>query len=503
MRFFTLILLLLSSFVHAQIHSVESIKEMIRNRNIRTMDEFISELPEDILTNYTLMHTSKSLHGSSYAEPRALLFGSTGQWIVSFNGSNHQAAGEMVEMMIYNPKDKTYAFHELDFSGPAPVLKENPAKCLSCHGSNPRPIWDHYNAWPGAYGDVDDRYGVEEYKYLTSFIEKAPTHPRYKHLKKLKEGYALSRPGIRDGMTERSMMNRNRHFNLVLYQQKMKDLSLEMTQHPKFPKIKSLLLYYLSKCYVEPKSNYQGDGPDYQNPEAVIAPMLKLIENKKAPNLQSPFLPDQFLDYVFSRLEVDTNSWYMNTRDLVTYKNLRDGSDRQHESWLNYLVSNLEDEQDKFSFIDLDYQVMKIRQATLKNKAQRCSEYLRDADKGVRVLGFPLPPVNTPQQTMRGERVCSGTPRRCETIYRNLPQICLKCHAQTESPGKIIIPFHAFPEMVQAGNNFLPKKMLSYINSRAMPMRTNGDAQPFKQYLDNDYPKLKKYLEDLIKKGQP
>lgn len=502
MRFLPLLLLLLSSLLHAQIHSVESIKELIRNRNIRTMEEFISELPDDILTNYTLMHDSKSLHGSSFAQPRALLFGENGQWIVSFNGSTTQAAGSMVEMMIYNPLDKTYAFHELDFSDATPVLKENPAKCLACHGSNPRPIWDHYNAWPGAYGDVDDRYTEEEYKYLTAFIEKAPTHPRYKYLKKLKEGYTLSRPGMRDGLTERTMKNRNRDLNLVLYQQKMKDVAAEMAAHPKFPKMKGLMLYYLSKCYVDPKSNYQGDGPDYSDPDSVIAPILKTISHGKHPNLASPFLPDQFLDYLFTRLDVDTNSWYMNSRTHATYKNLRDGSDRQHESWLNYLLAHVPEYKDHFKYVDLDYQVMKIRQASLKDK-NSCAEFLTMAPEGIKSLGTPMPPVNTPLQTMRGERVCQGTPRKCETFYRNLPQICLQCHAQTTSPGKIVIPFHEFPEMIKRGQTQLPEKMLRYVSARVMPIRATGDTAAYKQYAENDFPKLKKYIEDLLKKPRP
>lgn len=483
-------------------HSVDSIRDMIRERNIRTMDEFISELPKDILTHYTLMHESKSLHGASFAEPRALLFGQTGQWIVSFNGSSGQAAGNMVEMMIYNPKDKTYAFHELDFSGPAPVLKENPTKCLACHGSNPRPIWDHYNAWPGAYGDVDDRYTEMEYKYLQEFVSKASSHPRYKHLKNLASGYKLSFPGIRNGMTERTMVNRNRDFNLVLYKQKMKDVVAEIGTHEKFNQLKPLLLYFLSKCYKDPKVNYQGDGPDFSSPDPIIGPMLKKLTLGNHPDLSSPFRPDQFLDYVFSRLGVDTQSWYLNSRDIPTYKNLRDGSDRQHESWTSYMLDYAPEARDHFKTENVSFQVITLPLANLKDR-KSCDEWLPQTAEAIKLLGTPLPPVNTPDMSMQGERVCRGTPRKCEVIYRTLPQICLKCHTQVQGQSKIYLSFHDFPEMISRGDSQMPEKMLTYIKNRTMPMRTSGDTEQFKKYLDNDYPKLKQYIENLLKKVRP
>lgn len=481
-----------------QIHSVDSIRTMLRDRNIRTMEEFLENLPEDIRSNYTLMHTSKSLHGSSYEEPRAMMYGN-GQWIVTFNGSPSQAAGNMVEMMIYNPSDKTYAFHELDFSGTTPVLKENPAKCLACHGSNPRPIWDHYNAWPGAYGDVDDRFNEAEYKHLQSFIQSAATHPRYKHLKNLSGTYKLAGPHIKDGLTERSMVNHNRDLNLVLHQQKVKDLSAQMVAHPKFQKVKGLLFYFLSKCYLKPGTTYQGDGPILDAPVPAVASLLKSLKEGKSPDLTAPFQPEQFLDYVFSRLEVDTNNWYMNSRDLATYKVLRDGSDRLHEAWMNYLLELNPEYKDLYNVRPIDYQVMVIKLAELKDKANACREFAQMSPEGIGSLGQPLPEVNTPQQTMRGERVCRGIPLKCETIYRSLPQICMKCHAQQSGSGKIYLPFHEFPERIQNGQTELPQRMLEYITSGRMPMRTGGDAAAFEQYKNNDYPKLKKYLEDLLK----
>ena len=43
-----------------------------------------------------------------------------------------------------------------------PVFSElNPPACRDCHGDDPRPIWDAYPVWPGAYGEVDDAATVQ------------------------------------------------------------------------------------------------------------------------------------------------------------------------------------------------------------------------------------------------------------------------------------------------------------------------------------------------------
>jgi hypothetical protein len=59
----------------------------------------------------------------------------------------------------------------------------NPEKCLRCHGSSARPIWDTQPLWPGAYGE---RYfsplAAEEQAGLAGFLAQQPNHPRYKNL---------------------------------------------------------------------------------------------------------------------------------------------------------------------------------------------------------------------------------------------------------------------------------------------------------------------------------
>ena len=478
--------------------SVDFINAMLKDKNIQTMEDYISELPEEYRENFTLMHKSNSLHGSSYENPRAILFGKSGHWIFTFNGSPSQEAGEMIEIMHYDSTNKKYNFHEIDFSGPSPVFHENPTKCLACHGSTPRPIWDHYNKWPGAFGADDDRYTEEEYKYLEAFMKKAPEHPRYKHLLKLEEGYKLSRPGYRNGLSERTMTNRNRDLTLLLNQQRMKDVVQEMASHSDFPKVKGLIFYLLSKCYLPAGSTYQGDGMRVD--DEFMKKIINKIKNAELPSNSYPFAPERSLDFIFSRLEVDTQNWYLSSRDLASYKSFQDGSERLHESFLNYFLAYTPEFREYFRLETIDYQIAPVTLAFVKNKPEACQEFGSMAIDGARALRSPLPDVNLPGMTMRGERVCTGIPRKCKTIYRTLPQICLKCHTQSEGGNKLYLPFHELPEMAQEQNTELIQKMYSYITSFRMPMRTSGDTAAFKQYSTNDYPKLKTYLEELLKK---
>src|SRR5690606_3549658 len=188
--------LFLTSSLYAQ--SLGDLEALIKKEDIQTMDDFLQKLPDVFHKNYSLVHSSGSLHGSSFERPRVLMFNQDASTVITFNGDESQDAGSMIELMTYNKESRTYAFHEIEFSDEVKIHK-NPAKCLTCHGTTPRPIWDHYNTWEGAYGRDDDRLTLEEKRYLDQFIAGAPTHPRYRVLQNLEEVYKPSHSTIRNG----------------------------------------------------------------------------------------------------------------------------------------------------------------------------------------------------------------------------------------------------------------------------------------------------------------
>ncbi|MGZ3707186.1 MAG: hypothetical protein ACXVA8_14240, partial [Bdellovibrionota bacterium] len=54
--------------------------------------------------------------------------------------------------------------------------------CTGCHTPDPRPNWDGYSLWPGAYGGDDDLLKGDLAEQYKAFVAQRPTHPRYKWL---------------------------------------------------------------------------------------------------------------------------------------------------------------------------------------------------------------------------------------------------------------------------------------------------------------------------------
>ncbi len=177
-----------------------SLTSLISSKKITSMDKLIEVLPDDLKKNYTLMRTSRSLHEASYEKPRAILFGNTGNLIVTFNSDSSQKGGNAMEIMEFT-KTPTPRFEmrEIEFDpdgkNPPKISKSNPAKCLVCHGNPPRPIWGDYNdANSGVYGASIEGLSKEEKEQYKIFRKEAETHPRYSklHLPKEDEFYPYS-----------------------------------------------------------------------------------------------------------------------------------------------------------------------------------------------------------------------------------------------------------------------------------------------------------------------
>lgn len=106
------------------------------------------------------------------------------------------------------------------------ISQRNPPQCARCHGTDPKPIWEEYDRWPGAYGEEDDalidfddraRFPApldndnqlvarhrQHLKEFRQFVASKDNHPRYKWLK-FPEGtdspVAPYIPRIRSGQT--------------------------------------------------------------------------------------------------------------------------------------------------------------------------------------------------------------------------------------------------------------------------------------------------------------
>lgn len=180
--------------VHAQAFAfgIDDLRELVREKDLSTVAEVVEHLPREYKENYTLAYDSQSLQGSSYENPRAILFGRTAQFVLSFNGHPSQQHYNAFEAMQFREGSESFELYSIVFeNGTASFSEPNPNVCLSCHGSPPHPIWSSYeygdretSHWPGLYGSSHDAPLLDEKERAAfqRFRERAASHPRYRHL---------------------------------------------------------------------------------------------------------------------------------------------------------------------------------------------------------------------------------------------------------------------------------------------------------------------------------
>ncbi len=197
--------------------SFDKMKSLIETEglsNIESTLEATKKYYPEFFDNYILMYHSRSLQGSSFDAPRALLFDRSGHFVFSFNGKASQRGYDKIEVMQFREQENRFEFREITFTeGGRPQFSEpNPAKCMVCHqdsnrkNTDPRPNWEPYNIWPGAFGsnsgrmDPVSRYNRSEPQFKTAdplifenmevendkakdfFSQIQPKHPRYRFL---------------------------------------------------------------------------------------------------------------------------------------------------------------------------------------------------------------------------------------------------------------------------------------------------------------------------------
>jgi len=194
----------------------EVLVELIKDKQLASVEQTLKELKAyypNYFETYILMYKSRSLQDASFENPRALLFDRSAQFVFSFNGNPSQKGYNRLEIMQFRENEDRFEFREIAFNdGEVVEISEaNPRKCMVCHQSttrkniDPRPNWEPYNTWPGAYGSLNgdlrlsnhDRSELKERggdislfedaeregPMLEKFFEEVQsTHQRYKYL---------------------------------------------------------------------------------------------------------------------------------------------------------------------------------------------------------------------------------------------------------------------------------------------------------------------------------
>lgn len=169
---------------------IEGIKRMASEPRIKSPQDVIAALPEEMRENFTLIHDSQSIQDANLSHPRALMFSKDATSIATFNGHPKLFGYDSIEAVAFLPETNRFEFRAITFppGTERPVLTEpNPSLCMGCHTGekspdDPRPNWQDYSQWPGVFGADDDRLSAEEQKAIDEFRRNQPNDPRYKHL---------------------------------------------------------------------------------------------------------------------------------------------------------------------------------------------------------------------------------------------------------------------------------------------------------------------------------
>lgn len=222
--------------------TLEKVITLIQSRpDIRKVEDLLSQLPKTFLSNYTLMHQSESLHSASPDYPRAIVFGTDASFVLAFSGILNSPNSNILEMFQFHPETASFEFKEIEFPEGDPttlkakISESNPKKCLTCHHSDPRPNWENYQQWPGAFGSRDDDFENSDLKIkdrLLNFLDHADHLPRYRQLVNVKEGYA------RDPNDSRTIVPHNQIFNQRVAMHNFRRVARLMSATPDFNKYK-------------------------------------------------------------------------------------------------------------------------------------------------------------------------------------------------------------------------------------------------------------------------
>ena len=171
--------------------SYEDLKSLIQTGKLTSIEALLPLLPADFRSNYTLMRVTRSLQDASDLNPRAILFGKNAKLVCTFNGDPEQKGFDTLECEQFRDLERRFDFRQIQFPTAKNKLSQvlfsatnrsadGRASCTSCHSKDPRPNWNAYRTWPGAYGERDDELDPSD--PYEDFVAKRDGDVRYKWL---------------------------------------------------------------------------------------------------------------------------------------------------------------------------------------------------------------------------------------------------------------------------------------------------------------------------------
>ncbi len=222
--------------------------------SIDTIENAIQALPEDIHSNYTLLHTPHGIRGASAVEPELIAYQTDGKFVVNV-GSAKQAKGDSIEILQFNNEAKEFELYDVKFplqrdsTGRIVRPEKNPKECLVCHGSKPVMLWGNYGDWEGAYGgnDPHDMLSGEEQTNFTLYQKQNAQTAPYRYFKAA--GNSSFAPYNPAGLPNSYWTYRpNTKLGVITSHLNGQQLAQQLLASPYFEQYRHLLLAILMPC---------------------------------------------------------------------------------------------------------------------------------------------------------------------------------------------------------------------------------------------------------------
>jgi len=195
-----------------------------------SIESLLLDLPNSYRDHFVLMHHSRSLHRSTYEEPRQIFFGPDARFLLGVGGVPGDPRFQIVEFAEFEESEGRYYFGTIDFRIPGkPIVTPKIVSCQGCHASPTRPIWGQYPRWAGAYSDHEGKVGEEDRAGFGRFLAGRLANPRYAHL-----NFSASADGSYFGLTSRKYPFANTDMNHEVGNTVALGTLTRMKQHPKF-----------------------------------------------------------------------------------------------------------------------------------------------------------------------------------------------------------------------------------------------------------------------------
>jgi hypothetical protein len=161
------------SVQYKDVLTIQGISQFIETQQIHSVDDLLSRMPPRLLSSFTLAYQSQSLQANcaNKKTPRVLLFSPEDDFVMAVTGNLSTPGCGNIEMMKFDQKSRRFDFQDYQFAASPSVHHQQPnsAICMSCHGTDLRPIWASYPTWPGFFTDQassDDTEGSQNGEFL-------------------------------------------------------------------------------------------------------------------------------------------------------------------------------------------------------------------------------------------------------------------------------------------------------------------------------------------------